>query len=85
MAGTYRVKSGDSLSKIAKNVYKDVSLWPEIAKANKLGPPYKIYAGQELIVPNSSQVGTLLSTGTGMPHVTVPVTLTRFSPSRNLQ
>jgi len=52
--GTYVVKSGDSLSKIAKEVYKDAKRWPEIYEANKklIGDnPNLIKPGQKLIIP----------------------------------
>jgi hypothetical protein len=49
----YTVQRGDSLSKIAKEVYGDGSRWPEIFEANKdrLSDPGKIYPGQELRIP----------------------------------
>ena len=51
---TYVVKSGDSLSKIAKQVYEDAKRWPEIYEANKelIGDnPNLIKPGQKLISP----------------------------------
>ena len=50
---TYTVKSGDSLSKIAKEMYGDASKYPQIFEANKpmLSDPDKIYPGQVLRVP----------------------------------
>lgn len=51
MRSTYRVKPGDSLSAIAKNVYNDLSLWPQIARANNIRAPYLIQPGQELTIP----------------------------------
>jgi nucleoid-associated protein YgaU len=49
----YTVKSGDSLSKIAKEVYGDAMRYPEIFEANKpmLKDPNKIYPGQVLRIP----------------------------------
>jgi nucleoid-associated protein YgaU len=49
----YVVKSGDSLSKIAKEVLGDASRWPEIYEANKdqIKDPNLIYPGQELKLP----------------------------------
>ena len=49
----YVVKSGDSLSKIAKEVLGDASRWPEIFEANKdkIKDPNLIYPGQELRLP----------------------------------
>jgi|CXWL01.1.fsa_nt_gi nucleoid-associated protein YgaU len=50
---TYTVKSGDSLSKIAKAMYGDASKYPTIFEANKpmLKDPDKIYPGQVLRIP----------------------------------
>ncbi len=49
----YEVKSGDSLSKIAKEVYGDAMKYPTIFEANKpmLEHPDKIYPGQVLRIP----------------------------------
>ncbi|HPK09321.1 MAG TPA: peptidoglycan-binding protein LysM [Saprospiraceae bacterium] len=50
----YEVKSGDSLSKIAKEVYGDAMRYNEIFEANQpmLKSPDLIYPGQMLIIPN---------------------------------
>jgi nucleoid-associated protein YgaU len=50
---TYTVKSGDSLSKIAKHVYGDAAKWHSIYEANKdkIKNPDLIYPGQEFIIP----------------------------------
>lgn len=52
-ARMYEVKSGDSLSKIAKEMYGDAMKYPEIFEANKpmLSDPDKIYPGQVLRIP----------------------------------
>ena len=49
----YEVKSGDSLSKIAKREYGDANLWTRIFEANKdvLKDPDKIFPGQKLKIP----------------------------------
>ena len=49
----HRVVSGDTLSKIAKQYYGDLSKYPEIFEANKpmLKDPDKIYPGQVLRIP----------------------------------
>jgi nucleoid-associated protein YgaU len=51
---TYVVKSGDSLSKIAKELLDDANRWPEIFEANKdqIENPNLIYPGQELKIPS---------------------------------
>lgn len=50
----YEVKSGDSLSKIAKAHYGDAMRYMEIFEANQpmLSDPNKIYPGQVLRIPN---------------------------------
>jgi nucleoid-associated protein YgaU len=51
---TYTVKKGDSLWKIAKNVYGDGSKWRQIYEVNKkvIGKnPNLIYPGQKLVIP----------------------------------
>jgi nucleoid-associated protein YgaU len=50
---TYEVKSGDSLSKIAKKVYGNASAWKKIFAANGdiLKDPDKIKPGQKLKIP----------------------------------
>lgn len=50
---TYTVKSGDSLSKIAKEMYGDSNAYNRIFEANrdKLNDPNKIFPGQELVIP----------------------------------
>ncbi|MBS1518800.1 MAG: LysM peptidoglycan-binding domain-containing protein [Bacteroidetes bacterium] len=50
---TYVVNSGDTLSKIAKEMYGDANKYMDIFNANKdkLSDPDKIKPGQELIIP----------------------------------
>ncbi|MEZ4415285.1 MAG: peptidoglycan-binding protein LysM [Gemmatimonadota bacterium] len=52
-AQMYTVKSGDTLSKIAKEFYGDAMKYPQIFDANKpmLKDPDKIYPGQTLRIP----------------------------------
>lgn len=49
----YTVKSGDTLSKIAKDMYGNAGDYPKIFKANQplLKDPDKIYPGQMLRIP----------------------------------
>lgn len=49
----YTVKSGDTLSKIAKQFYGNAAKYPLIFEANKpmLSDPDKIYPGQSLRIP----------------------------------
>jgi len=50
---TYTVQPGDSLSKIAKQFYKDANAYMDIFNANqdKLDDPNKIQPGQQLVIP----------------------------------
>lgn len=50
---TYVVEKGDTLSKIAKEVYGNANKYPQIFEANKpmLSHPDKIYPGQVLRIP----------------------------------
>lgn len=50
---TYTVKSGDSLSKIAKNELGDGNAWKKIFETNRdvLDDPDKIFPGQTLKLP----------------------------------
>jgi nucleoid-associated protein YgaU len=52
---TYTVKSGDSLSKIAKHVYGDADKWHRIDDANrdKIKNPDLIHPGQEFTIPDA--------------------------------
>ncbi|WP_226064289.1 peptidoglycan-binding protein LysM [Kaistella polysaccharea] len=49
----HTVESGDTLSKIAKEVYGDANAYNRIFEANKpmLSDPDKIYPGQVLVIP----------------------------------
>ncbi|MDE7299676.1 MAG: LysM peptidoglycan-binding domain-containing protein, partial [Lachnospiraceae bacterium] len=48
---TCHVRKGDTLSKIGKRFQVD---WREIAELNGIKAPYKIYAGQELLLPDNA-------------------------------
>lgn len=54
-SGTYIVKAGDNLSKIAQIKLGSASLWREIFDANRaiISNPDKIYVGQQLTIPGS--------------------------------
>lgn len=49
----YRVRNGDTLTGIARSVYGDARLWPEIAAANPdvVGPGGNLRIGDELVIP----------------------------------
>ena len=46
------VRKGESLWRIAGFEYADTSVWPSIAKANGLKPPYTILVGMKLKLPH---------------------------------
>ena len=52
---SYTVKSGDSLSKIAKQVYGDASAWKRIYEANRdtIKDPDMIHPGQKFTIPDA--------------------------------
>lgn len=52
-AQTYTIKSGDTLSKIAREHYGDANQWNRIFEANKdvISDPDKIYPGQTITIP----------------------------------
>ncbi|MDE7327483.1 MAG: LysM peptidoglycan-binding domain-containing protein [Lachnospiraceae bacterium] len=49
------VRKGDTLAKIGKRYQVD---WKEIAQLNGIKAPYRIYAGQELILPDHAVINT---------------------------
>jgi len=51
---TYTVKAGDTLSKIAKEIYGNANEYHRIFEANqdKLESPDKIQVGQQLVIPS---------------------------------
>ncbi len=55
--GSYTVKEGDYLKKIAKEVYGNISEWETIYNANKdiIKNPNLIYKGQVLTIPGESE------------------------------
>ena len=52
-SSTYTVVKGDSLSKIAKRLWGDASLWPQLYEANRttIKDPDLIHPGQVLNIP----------------------------------
>jgi cell wall-associated NlpC family hydrolase len=55
--GSYTVKPGDWLSKIAIREYGDVDRWKDIAEANSdtVPDPDLIFPGQELVIPDGKK------------------------------
>lgn len=50
----YTIKSGDTLSKIAKQYYGNANEWRRIYEANKgvIADPDKIFPGQKIVIPD---------------------------------
>lgn len=48
---SYVVRSGDSLSRIARDVLGNMARWPDLARLNAIESPYTIYPGQVLELP----------------------------------
>lgn len=48
---THVVAAGETLSKIAQNLWGDSARWKSLADANAIVAPYTIRAGQKLLVP----------------------------------
>lgn len=71
-SGTYTVKSGDTLSSIARAYYGNASKWPDIFNANKdkIKNANLIYPGQVLTIPNANGK-TVTSTSTTSTKSTV--------------
>lgn len=61
----YTVKSGDTLSKIARDVLGDQQLWREIAERNGIkGPDYVIQVGQKLELTDDAAIESSRGKGT---------------------
>ncbi len=85
----YRVKSGESLSIIARDLLGNVERWPEIAFLNSIRHPYFIYPGQVLELPpeNGSDIIEVESTKPVMlyiskPSAAAPIAQTASGPIR---
>lgn len=68
----YQVKSGDTLSKIARDVLGDIDEWPKIAQLNNLVAPYTIYPGMQLMMPDVEVLGPVVVQAQRLPVTTKP-------------
>lgn len=68
---TYTVQRGDSLGRIAKNVYGDARKYPLIQQANNISDPSRIWIGQVLLIPTLDG-GVPAPTPTPVPGPVVP-------------
>lgn len=76
MAKIYTVKSGDSLSSIARDVLGEMDRWPELAYMNQLVAPYIIRPGMILAMPRDEPLQVTVTEGTGQA---APMQLAQFS------
>lgn len=51
----YTIQPGDNLFSIARSQLGEEARWKEIADLNRIGPPYSLRAGQELILPEKTE------------------------------
>lgn len=59
----YRVRRGDSLSKISEKLYGHMDIWPLLARYNNINAPYNIQTGQVIKTPVLSPAVTLNAHG----------------------
>jgi len=76
----YRVKSGESLSIIARDFLGDIERWPEIAFINGISYPYFIYQGQVLELPKEKESGIVEVEKPVMLYVSKPRAKTAAAP-----
>lgn len=68
---TYTVKSGDTLSKIARDVLGDLDRWPAIAELNNLVEPFAIFPGAVLLLPETDALSPVIVTPKGRRYTPV--------------
>ncbi len=64
MLASYVVQRGDTLSRIARQIYGDPNQYPLIQRANNLADPGQIWVGQVLVIPAPA--------GSTVPAATLP-------------
>ena len=71
----YKVKSGESLSMIARDLLGNINRWPEIAFTNSIRYPYLIYPGQVLELPpeNGGDIIEVVSTAVAPIAARTPI------------
>lgn len=84
IGSSYTIKSGDSISKIARDVYGDIQLYDEICTYNKIASCDSIEVGDTIQLPARSELGTGATTSaqptpapTKAPAAAASTTVTR--------
>jgi len=80
----YKVKSGESLSIIARDMLGDIERWPEIAYLNGISYPYFIYPGQILELPKEQEseiVEVVSNVAPSVKRANTASSLFSFSPA----
>lgn len=88
IGSSYTIKSGDSISKIARDVYGDIQLYDELCAYNKVANCDAIEVGDVIQLPARNLLGTGATTSaqptpapTKAPAATVTVTATQSTTS----
>ncbi len=71
---SYIVKSGDTISKIARDELGDMNRWPELAALNGITSPWTIFPGQTLQLPDIQRFRAPPVSTTGTPTQIMPTT-----------
>jgi len=79
----YRVKSGESLSIISRNLLGNIDRWPEIAFLNGIRHPYFIYPGQILELPQEKDSDIIEVEHVQEPTLNAPTISTAGSSNRS--
>ena len=77
---TYTVKSGDSLSIIARDIIGDIDRWTELAYINSIAYPYVIQPGQTILLPSDDPLQVTVTRGTGQAAPVLEAALS-FNPA----
>jgi nucleoid-associated protein YgaU len=85
--GTYVVKSGDTLSSIAAEVYGSAAYYPHILRANPTANPNNLKLGTTLILPKEDEVKATTAVGSERSSGVVAsiVQDTKFDPRTQYQ
>lgn len=83
--GTYVVKSGDTLSSIAAEVYGSAAYYPHILRANPTANPNNLKLGTTLILPKADEVKATAAANERPPVVASIVEDSKFDPKTQYQ